>query len=412
MQQAEKRVASLGLFHVLTDWLISEIFSYLEEKDLVACTLVSHGFYLFAEEDNHWKKLVIKRNNTEFLFKGTWKRTALLARNQFKPFPYQRLNIRDFHSPYLYRKWYRRYVDLGPWSELKEQRIDRRSAKELTLQQFIEEYDCKHKPVIITDAIDHWPARTEWTVEKLLQRFEHHKFKTDEVDYFGKAKLYMVLSDYIAYAKQQHDEDPIYLFDDKFGEREEAKKLLEDYEIPIYFKEDYFESLAEERPPYRWFVIGPQRSGSPFHIDPYRTSAWNALLVGRKRWALYPYDEHPPGVDIDYDSDGNFDSDSPEPVKWFVDTYPHIPEDKKPIECILEAGEIMYVPSGWWHQVLNLTDTICVTQNFCNAQNFEIVCAELNFDDDDFYEEFQEKLSAVRPNIQWPTNLPTSGFRK
>jgi hypothetical protein len=53
-----------------------------------------------------------------------------------------------------------------------------------------------------------------------------------------------------------------------------VKELLDDYEVPIYFKaspdrfffdsktisskEDYFEYVGDERPPYRWIVIGPE----------------------------------------------------------------------------------------------------------------------------------------------------------
>jgi hypothetical protein len=34
------------------------------------------------------------------------------------------------------------------------------------------------------------------------------------------------------------------------------------------------------------------------------TSAWNALLRGRKRWALYPPTKVPPGVEVNQDEFG------------------------------------------------------------------------------------------------------------
>jgi len=400
----------LGPFAKLPDHLISRIFRYLRERDLCALSMVSRAFYVYADDEEMWKRLCIRKKRGDFLFKGSWKLTTLMDRDQHLKHQYRRLVFDGVVSVRLYRRWYRSTVSLERWSKLEFQQIDRRS--NLSLQEFIEEYDKKNKPVILTDVTDNWRAKTEWTVEKLLQKYGSHQFKTDEVDSLAKEKLYVTMSDYVAYARNSSDEDPIYLFDDKYDRREHVSDLLNDYTVPMYFKEDFFELLGDERPPYRWIVFGPPRSGSQFHTDPYRTSAWNALLKGRKRWALYPYQTIPPGVELEWDEDGNFDSDSPDVVKWFLNVYPYLPPDQKPIECIQEEGETIFIPSGWWHQVLNLTETIAVTQNVCNQQNLEAVAAELDWDDEDMFEDLEINMKKHRPEIPFPKTTIKKGFRK
>lgn len=41
----------------------------------------------------------------------------------------------------------------------------------------------------------------------------------------------------------------------------------------------------------------------------------------------------------------------------------------KMLEGICETGQVFYVPSGWWHLVVNLESSIAVTQNFVSPAN-------------------------------------------
>ena len=52
-----------------------------------------------------------------------------------------------------------------------------------------------------------------------------------------------------------------------------------------------------------------------------------------------------------------------------VQVYPYLAEDYLPLEHVQEPGETMFVPAGWWHLVLNLTDTLAVTQNYISETN-------------------------------------------
>lgn len=44
-----------------------------------------------------------------------------------------------------------------------------------------------------------------------------------------------------------------------------------------------------------------------------------------------------------------------------------------PLETITQPGEVMYVPRGWWHMVLNLDESVAVTHNYVSSQGLPAV---------------------------------------
>ena len=144
--------------------------------------------------------------------------------------------------------------------------------------------------------------------------------------------------------------------------------------MPEYFREDLFQYVGEDRrPPYKWILIGPRRSGSSIHTDPLETSAWNAVISGRKRWVLFP-----PGTPKSLVKPAAWMAKKDrEAIDWFLQHYRTIkeslPAHQQPLELITGPGDTIFVPTGWWHTVLNLDDTIAVTQNFVSTTNFPAV---------------------------------------
>ena len=49
--------------------------------------------------------------------------------------------------------------------------------QDLTVEQFVAQYEAPRVPVVLTGLTDAWPAQQEWTPEKLLEHFREHRFK-------------------------------------------------------------------------------------------------------------------------------------------------------------------------------------------------------------------------------------------
>jgi len=264
-------------------------------------------------------------------------------------------------------------------------------AKTLTREEF-HKYERERIPCVLQSLVEGhdggefvgaWGAKERWTFDALQNdtTLIDRKFKCGEDD--GERNIKIRLKHFLKYTEKNRDDSPLYIFDTAFDDDAKAQRILNDYRVPSYFRDDLFGLISESRrPPYRWWLVGPVRSGTCVHIDPLATSAWNTLVVGQKRWVLFP--PHVPKSVVKGKGLIRDDEDD-EAVHYFMFILPRIKRKAESLRgtpkyhnfCCYEftqnPGETCYIPQGWWHAVLNLTDTIAITQNFASPRNFDNV---------------------------------------
>lgn len=243
--------------------------------------------------------------------------------------------------------------------------VDVVSVNTMKKDEFVKRYKDTHTPCIIRDIPTNWPAMKKWSFDYFKERYGKCKFMVSADERYLK---YDYFHHYINHKGHRKDDNPLNIFDFTFAEQgKKSRELLDDYEIPEWFSEDWLSCLGEDqRPPFRWLIAGPRRSGSSLHVDPVATGAWNTLIKGKKRWILFPPDT--------FDILKN--SITPESgSEWFIKQY-ELHKDKKHYDVVQERGETIFVPPNWWHVTMNIEDSIAITQNYICDSNVEL-CKEL-----------------------------------
>ncbi|KAI8137202.1 hypothetical protein BJV82DRAFT_363134 [Fennellomyces sp. T-0311] len=213
--------------------------------------------------------------------------------------------------------------------------------------------------VIPKGAIEHWPARSKWPslsyfVAVAGDRVVPVELGSKYTDSGWQQKM-MRLEDFL----RDHVVDTTamaYLAQhDLFYQ---IPKLANDIDVPDYCCcEPELTERYPEAPPdviqNAWF--GPRGTVSPLHHDPYH----NVLVqvVGSKYIRLYP----PSETERLYPYDGIMSNTSQVDVEC-PDWNEH-PLLKKAhyVECVLQAGELLYMPPKWWHYVRSLETSFSVS---------------------------------------------------
>jgi hypothetical protein len=412
--QANKNIRNDGLGNLfrLTDQMIVESFlPYFDAMTLVKLSFLSKPCYIFVQVDSLWRDLVLLRTRGRNIsFHKTWKDTYAMIQIQGKyPLPtITPIRVSHFYSHYLFHHWlcaHYEFERIAP-GFYKNEDVPRVEASQLSIQQFIEQYEKPNTPVIITHAVDDWKALSAWNEEYFITESNNQLLRATSASAIMPS--YWTMENYYSYAKQVKEEAPLYLFERSFAS---VSSLTKDYTVPRYFNPlsysqedllkgkgydtDMFRLLGDDnhRPDYKWLIIGPKKSGSLFHIDPNQTNAWNVAIQGRKKWIFYPPTVQPPAVQSSADG-----ADVTVPVstaEWLINFWSfhqesryHKDPAKRPLEAILQPGELMFVPHGWWHMVINLDFTVALTHNYVSTSNLKD-CLQ-------FLKHKKEQISGIR----------------
>lgn len=376
------RETLLGDFAIFPEELLIELLSYISNpSDLKNLGHCSRILYAYAYSEDYWRNIYLKEyKRLEMVhkdgeiapfgissWKGSWRKTVLGIKNeslvQANHTIFSDLLYRPFQCSHIdYPSLFSRVIDIERRSsELchtlnSHFGIERFRESSFTVKDFQTKYI--NRPFILQDDSnsDRWP---KWDFHDLLKLFPNDHFRQEAVQWN--------LSRYLEYAINNHDESPLYLFDCNGAPME---KISREYETPAIFKDDAFKLFDSERmkcrPDHRWLIAGPARSGSTFHKDPNQTSAWNVVLSGMKLWIMLPPDVNVPGVSTDKQEE---EVTAPVGIsEWILSGFYNDAVELATIgQCLIGVtfpGECLYVPSGWWHSVINLTDCVAITENF------------------------------------------------
>ncbi|XP_058452243.1 2-oxoglutarate and iron-dependent oxygenase JMJD4 homolog [Malaya genurostris] len=253
------------------------------------------------------------------------------------------------------------------------QEIKRFRAKDISYEKFFRYFLQTNTAVILTSIANTWECYQQWVTRDCTE--------VDNVDVsYLKARIDNVSVPVADCGKQHynaHEKTEMNFFDfldywkNCGPERTGSKLYLKDwhlcrelpeykfYQTPIFFASDWLNEFLIDRnlDDYMFVYIGIKDTWTSFHADVFSSFSWSTNITGEKKWLLLP-----PGEEVKLmDVLGNLPFEISEELL-----------DSKEVlyyTVYQTAGEALFVPSGWYHQVHNIKNSISVNHNWFNGCN-------------------------------------------
>jgi len=238
---------------------------------------------------------------------------------------------------------------------------------DLGYRDFVRNHLRPRRPVLLKGAMKRIPAGG-WTPESLEKRFGDKRFRLDGQEVrFGDFIQRVV--------NASPDDPPPYLRN--VGVEQDFEELIPDLEPGLPYARSNWR-FSRYLPAWwfrskttfcQFFFTGPGR-GFPFmHVDYPPMHTFSALSYGRKEWVLFGPDQTP---HLYAGSRGGWEmvSGVENPFEPDLEKYPDFARAEGSI-VMQEAGDVLFVPSGWWHTTRSHSPTIAVAWDHLSASSWK-----------------------------------------
>ncbi|WP_082555892.1 cupin-like domain-containing protein [Pseudomonas sp. Root329] len=232
---------------------------------------------------------------------------------------------------------------------------------------FQKNYLMNEKPVILKGMGKDWPAIRRWSADFFRNTYGHVKvpvcyYKTKRQERY-KNQTKMPLGEYIYLAERNNasDNNAELPYLGGWIYHKEFPELLDDIDMTLpCFPDNWLYKLPSSIsiPPTN-LLIGYQHVSSPLHTDSFFVNSVLTMIVGEKKARLVS-PSHTFAVSNGQDL---FNPDiTNEVLKQGADIF----------EGTISAGDALYIPPGWWHNVINCGFTIAVQNLHIDTYRFPL----------------------------------------
>jgi hypothetical protein len=243
--------------------------------------------------------------------------------------------------------------------------LERRSADDLPYASFVRDYVARNRPVVVENAMRGCPALHKWTPEFFKREFGPRQVN---ISYSQRMTFEAFIDAVLA---SRADAPGPYMYRLFIGPH--LPELLPDLEPqnPYAFPRRMASPLMLRpwrRPDgYLKLLIGGTGGHFPIlHYDGENGHATITEIYGDKEFILYP----PEDSAFVYPKSGA-------PNQSLIPEVQHPDPERFPLfakatqyHTVLRPGDMVFVPSHWWHAARALTPSISVSQNMYDASNW------------------------------------------